>query len=1090
MRKLLESFARNEVFANTFLAVVLISGLMAARNIVRETFPEFALDIITVTVPWPGADPEEVEEGICRKLEEAVKGIPGIRQFDTTASENVGTLVVEVQEKADVTQVKDRVRNAVDAISTFPVDAEQPITEELLLRREVALIALSGDKADERDLKEWAERIKDELRRLPGISQAMVLGGRAYEIAIEVSEERLREYGLTFSQVASVVRANSLNLSGGIMRTRGEEIRLRTIGRNYVAEDFARIVVLSRPNGDIITLDKIASIRDGFTEDRIGSRFNGHRCVSVAVLKTKEEDMLAIDGRIRDYARMKQAELPPGFSMTVWGGSSDILRDRINLLVRNGRQGLLLVFIILWLFLGPRLSFWVSMGMPISVAGALAIMWAFGQTLNMISLFAFIMVLGIVVDDTIVVGEAIYAARKRGLPPTQAAIEGVSEVGLPVLGSVTTTIAAFAPLLFVSGIMGKFIFILPVVVILCLVVSLVEALFMFPAHLGHLPDPNQETASRNPLLRFSNWAHRSCNRLLERVTQRLYLPVLKTFVKWRYPVLAGFLGVLILAVGLMGGGFVRFLVFAKVDGNVITAIVEFPNGTPYEVTERAVRQLEEALRRISDRTKIPTGEPLIKNLYTLVGSTISDTRPATGSHVGAVRAELADMAVRGITTDELSALWEKEVGVMPGVLALTISGLQTGPPGAPIEIWIQGEDMRAMLKASEVLQNKLRTYEGLYQVKQDFRPGKNEFRLRLRPEARTFGLTVSELARQINAGYFGEEAVRIQRGRDDIRVRVRYPEEERQRVDYFERVRIRTPQGQEVPLLSVAEIEFGPGYASINRTNGLRRISVTSEVNYAVSSPSEIMNDLEQNFMPDLRKQFPDLFFSFQGDKRKTTESLGSLFYSYPVALLVIYIIIAAIFRSYFQPLLIMITIPFGIVGAILGHLIMGYDMTMMSIFGIVALSGIVVNDAIVLIERFNHNIIDRIPFLESIYQAGSRRLMAIFLTTATTVGGLAPLMLERSFQAKFLIPMAISLSFGLLFATLLTLLFIPVLLVILNDIKRGLRFLLTGVMPPPEEVESAIRRRIESSELNSDISTGIASDGNGPLPVTEGISS
>ena len=504
----------------------------------------------------------------------------------------------------------------------------------------------------------------------------------------------------------------------------------------------------------------------------------------------------------------------------------------------------------------------------------------------------------------------------------------------------------------------------------------------------------------------------------------------------------------------------------------------------------AVRQLEEALRRISDRTKIPTGEPLIKNLYTLVGSTISDTRPATGSHVGAVRAELADVAVRGITTDELSALWEKEVGVMPGVLALTISGLQTGPPGAPIEIWIQGEDMRAMLKASEVLQNKLRTYEGLYQVKQDFRPGKNEFRLKLRPEARTFGLTVSELARQINAGYFGEEAVRIQRGRDDIRVRVRYPEEERQRVDYFERVRIRTPQGQEVPLLSVAEIEFGPGYASINRTNGLRRISVTSEVNYAVSSPSEIMNDLEQNFMPDLRKQFPDLFFSFQGDKRKTTESLGSLFYSYPVALLVIYIIIAAIFRSYFQPLLIMITIPFGIVGAILGHLIMGYDMTMMSIFGIVALSGIVVNDAIVLIERFNHNIIDRIPFLESIYQAGSRRLMAIFLTTATTVGGLAPLMLERSFQAKFLIPMAISLSFGLLFATLLTLLFIPVLLVILNDIKRGLRFLLTGVMPPPEEVESAIRRRIESSELSSGISTGIASDGNGPLPVTEGISS
>jgi len=991
MRKLLEAFVRNEVFANTFLVVVLVSGLMAARNIVRETFPEFSLDIITVTVPWPGADPEEVEEGICRKLEEAVKGIPGIRQFDTTASESVGTLVVEVSENADVTQVKDRVRNAVDAISTFPVDAEQPITEELLLRREVALIALSGEKANERDLKEWAEQIKDELRRLPGVSQAMVLGGRSYEIGIEVSEEKLREYGLTFSQVASIVRANSLNLSGGVMRTRGEEIRLRTIGRNYVAEDFARIVLLSRPNGDIITLDKVATIRDSFTEDRIASRFNGHPCVSVAVLKTKEEDMLAIDAQIREYVKEKQAVLPPGFFITAWGGTADILRDRIDLLIRNGQQGLFLVFVILWLFLGPRLSFWVSMGMPISVAGTLAILWATGQTLNMISLFAFIMVLGIVVDDGIVVGEAIYAARKRGEPPLRAAIEGVAEVGLPVLGSVTTTIAAFAPLLAVKGIMGKFIFILPVVVILCLTISMIEALFMFPAHLGHLPDPNQETTSRNPLLRFSNWVHRSCSRGIEAFIQRIYLPVLKTFVAWRYPVLAGFVGILVLSLGLVAGGFVRFFVFAKVDGNVITAIVEFPNGTPFEVTERAVAQVEAALKRIDARTKIPTGEPLIKNLYTLVGSTISDTRPTTGSHVGAVRAELADVAIRGISTDELSSMWEKELGVIPGILALTISGQQTGPSGAPIEIWIQGEDMRAMLEASEKLQEKLRSYEGLYQVKQDFRPGKNEFRLRLRPEARTLGLTVSDLARQINAGYFGEEAVRIQRGRDDIRVRVRYPFEERRRLDYFENIRIRTPQGQEVPLLSVADIEFGPGYASINRTDGLRRVAVTSEVNYAISSPSEIMRDLEEHFMPQLRQQYPGLYFSFQGDKRKTSESLGSLFYSYPVALLVIYIIIATIFRAYFQPMLIMVTIPFGIVGAILGHLVMGYDMTMMSIFGIVALSGIVVNDAIVLIDRFNQNIIDRVPFLDAVYQAGARRFVAIFLTTATTVAAWRP---------------------------------------------------------------------------------------------------
>ncbi len=1066
MRKFFAAFARNIVFANILLAMIFTAGIMAVFGLVRETFPEFSLDIITVTVFWPGADPEEVEEGISRKIEESIEGIDGIKEYNTVSGENLATVLVEVADNYDMDYVKERVRNAVDSISTFPEEAEKPIIEEMLLRTEVAFLALTGEGMDERALKEWAERIKEELVAMPGISQVKVLGARDYEISIEVSEERLREYGLTLGQVALAVKASNLNLSGGTVRTKGEEIRLRTMGRKYTAEEFAEIVVYALPGGDVITLDRIADIRDDFTEDQVVSRFNGEPAITVAVLKTSDEDTLAIDDVVRDYVAKTQSRLPEGLRITMWGGTSDILQARIRLLVRNGMIGLTLVFIVLWLFLDIRLSFWAGMGMPISICGALAIMWVVGATLNMISLFGLIMVLGIIVDDAIVVGESIYVARREGAPMLRAAVDGVTEVGMPVVAAVLTSIVAFVPLAFVSGIMGKFIRILPVVVIACLAISLVECLILLPAHLSHLPDPSAEVKGRHPLRRTGIRFHRFTNRGLERFIERVYLPFIRLALRWRYVSLSVAVAVFFVAQGLMASGIVKFQVFPELDGTRLTATVEFPNGTPLAATQEGVEELERGIRAVAARTPTLTGVPLIQNIFSQAGSTIDDFRPIRGNHYGSVRVEMPDVGERGAASEDLLIAWEEEVGVLTGALSVSYMGDEAGPPGAPVEVWVQGHHMDSILRVTEAVTEKLRSYKGIYQLKHDFRPGKNEIKLRLKDEARALGLSVSDLATQVYAGYFGEEALRLQRGRDDIRVRVRYPAEERRRLDEFERARIRTPQGNEVPLLSVADIEYGPGFAAINRTNGMRRVAITAEVKSSQVNAQEVFADLEGGFFQQLRNENPGVMVSLQGDKKKSIESIGSLMVTYPLALLGIFIIIATMFRSYVQPLVIMVTVPFGIIGAILGHLFMGYNVSMMSIFGMVALSGVVVNDAIVLIECINTFLAKGTPFFEAIARGGARRFRAIFLTTISTVGGLTPLLLETDMQARFLIPMAISIAAGVAFATMLTLILVPCLLGILNDFRRIAHVLVRGEWCSPEEVEPARLRNLDPLSL------------------------
>ena len=1065
MKQVLKAFAKNTVFANIVLLLIFVAGYIATVSMIRENFPEFSLDMITVSVAYPGADPEEVEEGVSQKIEEALEGVEGIKLVTTQSSENVGSTIIEVTEGYDVDKVLDEVRTQVNAISTFPLDAEKPVIAEMTIRDPVMLLYLSGDMS-ERRIKEWAERIKDELQQSPEISQVGIFGARNYEIAIEVSEEKLRKYGLSFSDVASAVRRSSLNLAGGTIRSQGEEIRVRTVGRKYTGAELADVVVLAGAGGQLITLDKIARISDGFEEDPIDALINGEPSVMLIVYKTKEEDALAIAGAVYEFLAEKKAQTPPGTGIQVLYDNTDMLRARIDLLVKNGIIGMMIVFLALWAFLNARLSFWGGMGIPVSIAGALAILWALGGTINMISLFSLIMVLGIVVDDAIVVGEAIYTHRKAGEPPLKAAVEGVSEVGMPVIAAVLTTIVAFIPLLYVGGIMGKFIEILPTVVIACLAVSLVECLILLPAHLSHLPDPNVENGRLNPLTRRFEAVHRATSRGMEWFVARIYTPFLSRALNYRYISLCTAASVLMLTIGVIKGGILKFEVFPEIDGFVMTATVEFPDGTPPEVTEQAVNRIDDALLRLAGRTPTRTGEPMIEERLALVGQTLEDI-PRNGPNLGSVQAIMLESERRGVHSKDLMVAWEKEIGAIPGVKSLTFAGLAAGPPGAPIEVWLQGYRMDDILAAADDLMERLRKFDGVTQIRSDYSPGKNELRLELKPEARTLGLTVDDLARQVYAGYFGDEALRLQRGRDDVRVKVRYTAEERSRLADLDRVRIRTPEGYEVPLETVARVSYSPGYSTITRTDGLRRVAVSAGVDTNKANAGEIFAELSANFFPGLEHRYPGIRVALQGEQKKMRESFSSLYVGFPLAVLGIFIIIATMFRSYAQPFVILVTIPFGMVGAVIGHLLFGYELSIMSIFGMVALTGVVVNDAIVLIERVNENIAEGMPFFEAILAGGARRFRAISLTTISTVGGLAPLILETDLQAKFLIPMALSIAAGVAFATLLTLVLIPSLLVIVNDLRLLAFRVRRGSWPKRVAVEPARSRYLEHGQLS-----------------------
>lgn len=1030
--------SRNHVAANLLMLVLVVGGLIKGRSLKQEVFPEVSLDRIQVSVAYPGAGPEEVEEGILLQVEENLTGVDGIKELRSRAAEGFGTVTAELVPGEDPDQLLQEIKSEVDRIVTFPQDAEKPVISKLLNRREVISLVVYGGLS-ERSLREQAEMIRDELLGLSGITQVDLSGVRPYEIAVEISEENLRRYNLTLEQVASRLRKASLDLPGGTVKTEAGQILLRTKERRYLAPEYAETVVLVLADGSQVRLREIASVRDTFRETDEFARFDGQPAAMVRIYRVGEQKPTEIAATVRNFVAAKQANLPDSVQLATWNDTSENLQSRMNLLTKNAGFGLALVLIVLGLFLEIRLALWVMLGIPISFFGVLLVLPLLGVSINMISLFAFILALGIVVDDAIVVGENIYEQRLLGKPYLQAAIAGAREVGLPVIFSVLTSVAAFMPLIFVDGMMGKFIKTIPLVVISLLLVSLIESLFVLPAHLAM-----GRRRSFGGVLGGLERIRQGFGRQLDRLIAGPYRSTLALALEHRYTTLALSLAVLLLSIGIVKGGVIKFVFMPEVDGDVITASLQMPPGTSAEQTGRVQQRIvEQAMATVADYDAASAGGgTILRNIYAVVGSTLAGGGPgggatASGAHLSDIALFLTPSEERGISSTDIQNSWRQKVGELPGIESLVFKS-NLVRMGANIDVQLAHTDFTVLEAAAARLRRSLAEYPGVGDIEDNFARGQQEIKLRLKPEARTLGVTEEDLGRQVRAAFFGAEALRLQRGRNEVRVMVRYPEADRRSLADLEGLRIRTAQGGEIPLARAAWIEGGSGFSEINRTARKRVINVTASVDSRQANAGEILVDLKSGLLAELAADYPGLSFNLEGEEKERRDSLGSMKDGFLLALVGIYALLAIPFRSYSQPLLIMAAIPFGIVGAVLGHLLMGYNLSILSIFGIVALSGVVVNDALLLIDRINGGRREGTPMYEAVMAAGQRRFRPILLTSLTTFFGLAPMILETSVQARFLIPMAISLGFGILFATAITLVLVPTLYLILEDL-RGL---------------------------------------------------
>ncbi len=1031
--------AENHVAANLLMLVLIVGGLILGFSIKQEVFPDISLDRIQVSVAYPGAGPEEVEEGVILKVEENLSGVDGIKQVKSVAAEGYGVVTAEIMTDADIDLVLQDIKSEVDRITTFPKDAEKPVVSKMLNRREVISVVAYG-KLPERSLRELAEQVRDELLLEPGITQVDLSGVRPYEISIEIEEASLRRYGLTFDQVAQRIRQASLDLPGGSIKTSSGEILVRTKERRYVGHEYASIVILTAPDGTEVTLDEIATVRDGFEETDQFGLFDGLPAAMVKVYRVGDQKPTEISETVNRFVETKRRQLPESVDLATWNDNSELFKSRKDLLTRNALIGLVLVFITLGLFLEIRLALWVMLGIPISFCGALLFMPAIDVSINMISLFAFIMALGIVVDDAIVVGENVYEHRQSGKPYLQAAIDGTIEVAQPVIFAILTSVTAFLPLLFTSGIMGKFIMVIPAIVITILLVSLIECLFILPAHLAI----GQPRRAPGRFLGGLDNLRQGFGRFLQVFIDGPYRKTLALCLEYRYTTVAIACAVLLLAgVGLIGGGIVKFRFMPEVDGNVIQVALELAPGSPVALTTRIQQQVVDAGLAVVaefDHAR-PAGDSVLRHIYADVGTAVAERGPAgafasSGGNLANISMFLTPSERRGVPATEISNRWRERVGEIVGVETLTFTS-NLIHLGANIDVQLAHEDFAVLDEAAERLKQVLATYPGTGDVSDNYTLGKREVKVRLKAEARTLGITEEELGRQLRGAFYGSEALRLQRGRNEVKVQVRYPEESRQRFWNLETMRIRVPGGGEIPLDRAATLIESHGFSKINRTDRKRVIDVTANVDSHVANAEEILAEIKANALPKLIADYPGLSYDLEGEDKNRRESMASMFTGFKLVLIVIFALLAIPFRSYSQPLLIMTAIPFGIVGAILGHFIMGYNLSILSMFGIVALTGVVVNDSLLLIDYVNRARRQGRGLQDALMDAGQRRFRPILLTSLTTFFGLTPMILETSVQAQFLVPMALSLAFGILFATGITLLLIPSLYLVLEDARR-----------------------------------------------------
>ncbi|MCB9777608.1 MAG: efflux RND transporter permease subunit [Alphaproteobacteria bacterium] len=1031
--------ARNKVTANLMMFMIFIGGLAGVLGIKQEIFPAFDLDTVIVAVPYPGASPEEIEQGIVLAVEERVRGVDGVKRVKSTAAEGLGTVTVELLISADPDKVLSDVKNEIDRITTFPDDAEEPQITLATTRSRVVSLVIYGD-ADLPTLHALAEQARAELLASNDVTQVEIEGVPPLEISIEVPRETLRAYGLTLQQVAAAIDANSKELPGGSVKTGSGEVLVRVSDRKRTAQALSDVIVLSTPAGGTVRLGDIAKIQDGFQETDQASFFDGKRAVRVTAYRIGDETPQKVAAAVHHLDDELNASLPDTIHTAIWDDDSVLLQGRIRLLLENAFYGGILVVIVLALFLNLRLAFWVAVGIPTSFFGAFLIMPAADVSVNMISLFALIVTLGLVVDDAIVVGENIFDKLQAGMEPMKASIQGAKQMAMPVTFAVLTSVAAFAPMFFVPGVFGKIFRIMPIVVIAVLLFSLLEGFFILPAHLAH--------GSKGPPGIVGRFAGRIQARVadwLARFTRDIYQPQLEWALANRYTVLAASFALLAATVGIVGGGVVPFSFFPRIEGDVVSVSARLPYGVPVAETERVQATLEAAADRVIAEHGL---QDAVEGRLATVGEITAGGGPGgssteTGSHLLALQVQFVPAEDRDFTSAWFQEQWAAEVPPMAGIEAMSFTS-DIGPAAseAAVAVQLSHRDSDVLAAASASLAEELRGYPDLVEVENGFASGKAQLDFALRPEARSLGLTSLDVAGQIRSAFYGAEALREQRDRNELKVMVRLPKDQRVSEHDIEELEVRTASGGYVPLAYVAEFERVRAPTSIELEGGRRIVDVTANLAPGVASNQPILRKLQETTIDQLKRDYPGLDAELVGQQREQNESLSSLGRGYLIALFGIFALLAIPFKSYFQPAVVMSAIPFGIVGAVLGHLVMGYELSLISLFGIIALSGVVVNDSLVLIDATNERRAEGATAAEAVIYGGTRRLRPILLTSFTTFFGLFPMILETEVQARFLIPMAISLGFGVLFSTFITLLLVPALYMILDD---GLRFFGAG---------------------------------------------
>ena len=1041
-RGIIAWFAENRVASNLVMLGIIVTGLATVftGRLDFEVFPEITPNVVTIGVTYPGATPHEVEESICVRIEEAVQGIDGVREIRSVAAEGGGSVAVEVEMSADLRSVLDDIKNRVDGIDTFPVDAERPVIQEVVVRNQVVSIAVHGN-VPEQTRKQLAERIHDELSVLPGISQVELASVRPSEISIELSEAAMRRHALTFEQVAHAVRTSSLDLPAGSIKTAGGEILLRTKGQAYRRPDFETLPLITRADGTRVLLGDVATVVDGFADQDQSSSFDGEPAALVQVFRTGHQNALEIADTVHDYVRRTQPSMPEGVTLTTWHDYSKFLRGRLNLLLEDTGQGFLLVFLMVALFLRFRLAFWVCLDIPVSFLGALALMPLLDVSINMLSLFAFIVVLGIVVDDAIVVGENVHRHTRNGVDRVRATVRASREVAVSVTFGVMVTMAAFLPMTAMPGPQGKIWRVIPLIVIPTLLFSLLDSKLVLPAHLAHMPP-------ENPNPRGIPWAWSKvqgwCGRGLSWWVDRVHRPLLHGATRLRYLTVAVFGAVLILTVGAIAGGLLKFQFFPQVAADNCIAELVMPQGTPAEQTRAAISKLEQAALEVGkefgtgvvQHTLASVGEQPYRQQQSRNGGQAGQSY--LGAHIGEVNIELVPSELRTVATDTVLEAWRARVGAIPGAVELSYTS-SIFSAGDDVDVQLSATNLATLRSAADELKAHIAAIPGVSDVADDFRAGKQEIELDILPAAETLSLTRQDLARQVRQGFYGEEVQRVQRGRDDVKVMLRYPESHRRSVGDLEAMRVRTDDGAEVPFEAVATSRFARGPDTIKRTNRARTVEVTASVDDSKANNNDIARELRTSFLPALAERHSGLRWQFAGEQKQQAETLEGLSVGFIVVLFLVYALMAIPLRSYWQPLIVMTAIPFGFVGAVIGHALMGLDLTIMSMFGLVALAGVAVNDSLVLVEFVNQARRDGTPLLDAVRGASMVRFRAIMLTSGTTFVGLLPLVLNKSVQAQFLIPMGVSVAFGSVFATGVSLLLVPSLYLAFEDVRRRL---------------------------------------------------